>query len=243
MDLLQWVCLWVTAPPAEAAELGSGSPRQAVELIPAISGCNCSCGTRREQGKVVSISCRCASLAALDRTWPWQVRSCPWRPCRPTSLRTVLLLPTDLVPPTSHSTALPRVTSFCHVSKAVPKPIQGSFCLNQWTRRPEHIAISWAKAARKRSRCLFHKHSSNRTFCQQRETGPFPELGLLCARRDLCFLTTPRRCSHKRSHHLLAGQGAMGTIQHPQKDFCWWNRGCIQLTVCASVRKVIGAVN
>lgn len=38
LNLLWWVCPtgpWVAAPPAEAAEWGSGSPRRAVELIPA----------------------------------------------------------------------------------------------------------------------------------------------------------------------------------------------------------------
>lgn len=36
----------------QAAELGSGSPKQAVEVIPASSECLCSCGARSERDEI-----------------------------------------------------------------------------------------------------------------------------------------------------------------------------------------------
>lgn len=76
VNLLLWVCPTgpcVAAPPAEAAERGPGSPRQAVELIPAIRGCNCSGGTRRSRQSclhLLSLCFPCSSGHGHGRAGP-----------------------------------------------------------------------------------------------------------------------------------------------------------------------------
>lgn len=196
VDLLWGVCptrARIPAPHPEPAESASGSARRAVELIPASSECNCSCGACRERDKInrlyllsfcfpsssrpdPALTSQVLSMLTLQTRKPREGltltdRSCSTHMSLNGSSKSAEFLPCE------------QTNAKTNLRFSLRESVDGDTSTRQaFTGQISKEGCSHT--------ALFHKHLLDMTafFCQ-RVTNPFPELGLLFVWRDFFFLT------------------------------------------------------